>query len=64
MLQNPQKKSQTALKHHNKFRNVRYEALIWSKTTTYIVKRIKVKTEPNKRYQKLLVFITIETIKI
>ena len=36
MPQNPQKQIiQTALKYYNEFRNVKTEALIWVKMTTY-----------------------------
>ena len=64
MPQNPQIKiSQTQLKHYNRFRRVRTEALWWFQFTTDLGNKIKVETETKHRYQHLLDFIPIEIVK-
>ena len=53
MPQNPQNKiCQTQLKHYNHFIRLITEALIWFKTTTYIVKRLKVEKHQKKEINK------------
>ena len=65
MPQNPQNKiSQTSLKHYNKFRSARTEALRWSQITTDTGMKLKVKTTVKERYQQLFDFITIDVITI
>ena len=65
MLQNPQNTiSQTALKHYNRFRNVRTEALTWVKMTTDTGIKFKFETSSKERYQQLFSFITIDILKL
>ena len=54
--------SQTTLKHYNKFIRVRTESLIWLKTTTDTMQKLKVETTVKERDQQLLDFITINMI--
>ena len=55
MPQNPQNKmSQTELKHYNKFRSIRNEAVRWLQITKHTQKKLKVGMEVKERDQQLL----------
>ena len=65
MPHNPQNTiSQTALKHYNKFRNVRIEAIRWVQMTIDTGIKFKVETSAKERDQQLLDFITIDILKL
>ena len=65
MPQNPQNTiSQTVLKHYNKSRSVRTEALIWLQITTDTGKKLKFETTVKEIYQQLLDFVTIDVLNI
>ena len=56
--------SETALKHYNKLRSVRNEALRWVQIATDTGKNLKFETAFKERYQQLLDFIAIDVVKI
>ena len=65
MPQNPQNTiSQIALKHYNEFINVIIEALRWVQMTTETFIKFKVEASAKERDQSLLVFVTIDILKL
>ena len=65
MPQNPQNtRSQTSLKHYNRFRTVITEALRWLQITIDTVNKLKFETTVKKIDQQLLYFIIVDVLKI